>query len=90
LPLTAYAGSYRHRFLGEATIGLESAGRLSIRYHRAPTVAGELEHWHNDTFVAKLVDPLFGTARITFRIGADARVAGMVFSHGGDEEWVKQ
>ncbi len=90
LPLSGYVGDYRHPFMGLATVSLGSSGRLSIRYHPAPTVTGELEHWHYDTFVAKLEDPIFGEARVTFRLGADGRVAGMVFSHGGPGEWVKQ
>jgi CubicO group peptidase (beta-lactamase class C family) len=90
LPLSAYVGDYRQDFMGLASVSLGSKGTLAIRYHPAPTVAGELEHWHYDSFVAKLQDPIFGEARVTFRVGSDGRVAGMVFSHGGSAEWVKQ
>lgn len=90
LPLSAYAGTYRHPFMGTATVSLAASGHLQIRYDPAPTVTGELEHWHYDSFVAKLQDGMFPSATVTFRLGADARVVGMVFSHGGPGEWVKQ
>lgn len=90
LPLSAYVGDYRQDFMGLARVSLQSNGRLAIRYQPAPTVTGELDHWHYDSFVAKLQDPIFGESRVTFRLGADGRVAGMVFSHGGSAEWVKQ
>lgn len=87
LELSAYVGSYRHPFMGQATVTLDR-DRLVIRYEPAPTVTGPLEHWHYDTFVAKLVDPIFGQARVTFRLDASGRVSGMVFSHGGfDDDW---
>lgn len=90
LPLAAYAGVYRDSFFGTATVALESNGALSIHYDTSPGAVGELEHWHFDSFVAAMKDPILGKIPVTFRLGANGKVAGLVFGLAGPREWVKE
>lgn len=88
LPLAGYAGTYRHSFLGTATVKLESSGALSIRYDASPTAVGDLSHWHYDTFTATMRDPILGKMPVTFRLGGNGKVAAMTFPLEAGE-WIK-
>jgi CubicO group peptidase (beta-lactamase class C family) len=87
LPLEAYAGVYRESFMGTATVRYDQ-GKLTIQYDASPTV-GELEHFHFDSFVATMKDPIMGKMPVTFRIGAGGKVEGMTFPLA-TSEWIKQ
>jgi CubicO group peptidase (beta-lactamase class C family) len=89
LPLEAYVGVYRDSFLGTATVTLGSNGALSIRYDASPGAVGELEHWHFDSFVATMKDPILGKIPINFRLGPNGQVSGLVFGLAGPQEWAK-
>jgi CubicO group peptidase (beta-lactamase class C family) len=71
--LAAYAGLYEDPAYGTARVTL-AEGKLEWHWS---SFHGPLEHFHYDTFTARhefLGDPL-----VTFRLGADGRVAGMRF-----------
>ena len=88
LPLEAYAGVYRDSFLGTATVRL-GQGRLTIQYDASPTAGGELEHFHFDSFVANMKDPILGKIPVMFRIGASGKVDAMQFPLA-TSDWIKQ
>jgi hypothetical protein len=73
LPLSGYAGPYRDPWYGDARIDLEG-GRLLLRFSRSPALAGPLEHWHHDTFVARWLDGKVPDAFVTFALRADGSV----------------
>ena len=54
----------------------EANGALVIEYG-VGGAQGKLEHWQYDTFRITWGDPQFGTSPVTFRLGADGKVAGM-------------
>ena len=67
-PLDAYAGAYRSDAYGDARILVED-GHLVARF--GPSIAGDLEHWHHDTFLATWRNPYLGTSLVTFDLGPD-------------------
>lgn len=83
LPLDAYAGRYRHEFYGEIEISLDN-GRLSAAFGE---LAGDLDHWHYNTFelVNRAPHPELGL--VNFVIGADGKVAELIAL--GIDEWRK-
>ena len=87
LPLEAYAGVYRETFMGTATVRYDQ-GKLTIQYDASP-MGGLLDHFHYDSFVATMPDPIISKMPVTFRIGATGQVEGMTFPLG-TTEWVKQ
>src|SRR5690606_5821737 len=52
LALEKYAGKYQDRWYGEITIEHNDEG-LTIQFDHTPVLAGKLEHWQHDTFVAR-------------------------------------
>jgi CubicO group peptidase (beta-lactamase class C family) len=52
LALSAYAGSYRDPWYGEAALAEEDGG-LVLNMTRTPRMLADLEHWQHDTFVAR-------------------------------------
>jgi CubicO group peptidase (beta-lactamase class C family) len=72
LALEAYAGEYEDPMYGVAGVSLED-GRLVLR--RGGGFAGELEHWHYDTFRAVWADPGLGRTFVTFALSPAARAA---------------
>jgi len=73
LPLAGYAGRYRDAWYGEAAIAAEG-GRLLLRFSRSPSLTGDLEHWHHDTFVARWRDRTVPDAFVTFALRPDGTV----------------
>jgi hypothetical protein len=73
LPLAGYAGRYRDPWYGEATIAAED-GHLVLRLPRSPSLTGDLEHWHFDTFVARWRDRTVPDAFVTFALRPDGTV----------------
>jgi hypothetical protein len=90
LPLQAYVGTYHDTFMGTATVSLGANGALVFHYDASPGAVGELAHWHYDTFQAQMKDEMLGKIPVSFRIGADGKVAGLVFPPAGDGEWRKE
>jgi len=74
LPLSGYAGTYTDQWYGDVVIE-EQDGMLTIRFSRTPALAGSLEHWQYDTFVARWRDrELRGDAFVTFALNPDGTI----------------
>ncbi len=74
LPPGAYAGTYRDPWYGDVEI-TDANGTLLIRFSRTPALAGKLEHWQHDTFVARWTDrELRADAFVTFALTPDGRI----------------
>jgi CubicO group peptidase (beta-lactamase class C family) len=73
LPLAGYAGPYRDAWYGDAAIEMEGE-RLVLRFSKSPSLAGPLEHWHHDTFVARWRDRTVPDAFVTFALRPDGSV----------------
>lgn len=74
LPLAAYAGTYRDAWYGDVGIAVEN-GRLVVRFSKTPALVGELEHWQQDTFVARWRDrSLRADAYVTFALNPDGTI----------------
>ncbi len=74
LPLASYAGRYRDAWYGDLRIQ-EHGGKLSIYFTHTPHLAGDLEHWQYDTFVARWKNrTLDADAYVTFTLKPDGKV----------------
>ena len=74
LPLASYAGRYRDAWYGDMRIE-EHGGRLSLYFTHTPDLAGDLEHWQYDTFVARWKNrTLDADAYVTFTLKPDGGV----------------
>ena len=74
LPLAKYAGTYRDAWYGDITIAEES-GKLVMRFSHTPALAGDLEHWQHDTFVARWRDrELRADAFVTFALNPNGSI----------------
>ena len=74
LPLANYAGTYRDAWYGDITIA-EEGGKLVMRFSHTPALAGDLEHWQHDTFVARWRDrELRADAYVTFALNPDGSI----------------
>ena len=74
LALSAYAGRYRDPWYGDVVV--EKAGDgLLLRFTHSPALTGRLEHWQQDTFVARWNDrSLLADAYITFSLNPDGSI----------------
>lgn len=88
-PLAEYAATYDHPVYADLGVALDGEG-LSLRFGPAPENRGRLEHWHHDTFRARLGDGRGGWTYFTFRIGADGKVAALRFEDEGALEFVRR
>jgi CubicO group peptidase (beta-lactamase class C family) len=78
LPLAKYAGRYRDPWYGEVAIA-EHGGHLAITMTRTPGMVGDLEHWQQDTFVARwrkafMSDEAPADAYVSFALSPDASI----------------
>ncbi len=74
LPVASYAGRYRDAWYGDVLIE-EKDGKLGIRFSHSPDLAGTLEHWQQDTFVARWHKrTLLADAYVTFSLKPDGSV----------------
>jgi CubicO group peptidase (beta-lactamase class C family) len=74
LPLASYAGRYRDAWYGDMRIE-EHAGKLFINFTHTPSLAGDLEHWQYDTFVARWKNrTLDADAYVTFTLKPDGTI----------------
>ena len=80
LPLAAYAGRYRDSWYGDILVE-NRGGRLAISFSHTKQLAGDLEHWQYDTFVARWKDrTLNADAYVTFALRRR-------WADRGGEEW---
>jgi len=77
VPLAEYAGSYVHPVWGDVVVELGDSG-LRMRIGTNPELRGPLEHWHFDTFRARLGDGRESPGLVSFNLGADGRVSQLV------------
>jgi CubicO group peptidase (beta-lactamase class C family) len=74
LALAKYAGTYRDAWYGDITIA-EEGGKLVMRFSHTPALAGDLEHWQHDTFIARWRDrELRADAYVTFALNPDGSI----------------
>jgi len=86
LPVAAYPGEYADPWYGPISIA-ETDGKLTVDFRQTPGMAGPLEHWAYDTFVARWPDPLIEPAFVTFALDAEgkpARITMKAFSPVAD------
>lgn len=89
LPLAAYAGRYDHPVYADLAVTQEGEA-LMIAFGPAPENRGRLEHWHHDTFRARLGDGRGGWTSFTFRLGADGAAAAVRFEDQAALEFVRR
>jgi CubicO group peptidase (beta-lactamase class C family) len=74
LPIAQYAGTYRDPWYGDITI-TDEHGTLVMRFSHTPALAGPLEHWQHDTFIARWRDrELRADAYVTFALNPDGTI----------------
>ena len=74
LSLDSYAGRYRDPWYGDVVVEKKGDG-LGIRFTHSPALTGRLEHWQQDTFVARWNDrSLLADAYITFSLNPDGSI----------------
>ncbi|MES3025604.1 MAG: serine hydrolase [Pseudomonadota bacterium] len=83
--LEAYTGTYGHPTWGDVTVALE-AGVLVLRVGPSPNNLGRLEHWHHNTFRAKMGNGMDGWDQFGFRAAADGSIDAITMF---DESFVR-
>jgi CubicO group peptidase (beta-lactamase class C family) len=74
LPLDSYAGRYRDPWYGDVVVDKNGDG-LGIHFTHTPGLTGKLEHWQQDTFVARWNDrSLLADAYVTFSLNPDGTI----------------
>lgn len=74
LDLSAYAGTYRDAWYGDIVIELKD-GKLHFQSLRSPTLAGPLQHFQFDTFIARWTDrQLMADAYVSFTLTPEGGV----------------
>ena len=74
LPLAKYAGLYVDAWYGDVAIEHRD-GKLAIRFTQTPLLAGDLEHWQHDTFIARWRErALRADAYVTFALNPDGSI----------------
>jgi len=87
-PLADYAGRFLHAVYGDIEVTARDGG-LAIRFGSSPDTRGTLEHWHHDSFRARLGDGRGGWTWFTFRVDGAGRVAALRFEDASDLEFVR-
>jgi len=74
LPLEKYAGTYHDAWYGNVTIS-DVNDHLEIRFNHTHDLAGKLEHWQYDTFIARWNNrELRADAFVTFHLNPDGSI----------------
>jgi len=74
LPLAQYAGTYRDQWYGDIVIA-HANGKLTMTFSHTPQLAGELEPYQHDTFIARWRDrELRADAYVTFALNPDGSI----------------
>jgi len=78
LPLEKYAGTYEDAWYGPIVVSSEGTGasaKLVMSFAKSPGLAGDLEHWSRETFVARWRDrELRADAFVTFVLDPDGGI----------------
>lgn len=75
LQLEAYAGTYRDPWYGDISISKEADGQLWFRSARSEQLAGPLEHYQYDTFIARWTNrKLNADAYVSFTLAPDGAI----------------
>jgi CubicO group peptidase (beta-lactamase class C family) len=70
LALTKYAGTYTNEMYGDAKV-TDETGKLLFRYG---AFTADLDHWHFDTFEARMKEHHLGKGFVTFTLNAEGKV----------------
>ncbi len=79
LNLAEYVGTYTSLIYGNAQVAQEGE-KLLIQLSAHPTIRGQLEHWHYDTFLCHWTDPVFDKSIIPFAIDRNGKVESFKLS----------
>jgi len=75
LPLDAYVGTYRDPWYGDISISKNDDGALWFRSSRSEHLAGPLEHYQYDTFIARWTTRnLNADAYVSFTLAPDGEI----------------
>ncbi len=80
-----YTGTYTNEMYGDARV-TEEQGHLVVSYSAA--ITGDLEHWHYDTFQARMRDRQFGKVLVSFAINAQGKTESLKFNMPGVSDLV--
>jgi CubicO group peptidase (beta-lactamase class C family) len=70
LALAKYAGTYTNEMYGDAKV-TDETGKLLFRYG---AFTADLDHWHFDTFEARMKEHHLGKGFVTFTLNAEGKV----------------
>jgi hypothetical protein len=73
LPLPSYAGRFADPWYGPMEIR-QQGGQLRIDFKQTPNMAGNLEHWQYDTFVARWDDKSIEPAYVSFALDPEGGI----------------
>jgi hypothetical protein len=78
LPPGQYAGDYVDNWYGPIAVAYDKQARgrqgLRIDFKQTPNMAGALEHYRYDTFIARWDDAAIEPAYVTFSLDAEGKV----------------
>lgn len=74
VPAAALAGSYADPWYGRIEIA-QAKGGLRVDFTSTPRMAGPLEYWQYDTWIARFDDPALEPAYLSFSFDRDGKVA---------------
>lgn len=89
LPLTDYAGTYRHAVWGALVVRLDGE-RLIAGLGENPELNGPLVHWHHETFRTHWGDGRSPAGWLTFETGSDGTVRSLRLGYGDGIAFVRQ
>lgn len=84
LALDKYAGTYRNDLYGDVKVALNN-GKLNLRF--GPAFTGDLEHWHYDTFRARLGAAGETKVFVTFALNAQGKLDTLTLGMPGMAEY---
>jgi hypothetical protein len=74
LPPASYVGVYRDDWYGTMTVS-NKGNKLRVRFDRTPTMVGDLEHLHDNTFRTHWDDRRIEDAYVTFSLDHEGAIA---------------
>jgi CubicO group peptidase (beta-lactamase class C family) len=86
--LSSYAGTYSHPAWGDLVITQQN-GKLILRLGSGAENEGMLEHWHYDSFRARLGDGRNGWNMLQFALAPDGKIASISFDGSDDYRFTK-
>lgn len=87
--LARYAGTYEHPVYGSAVVTFAD-GALRVAIGPLAQMAGTLEHFHYDTFRARMGDGRNGWSYVTFRLNQAGNVAAVRLQDASTLEFVRR